>query len=710
MPSRDIKLRTKIVDDASESLKAVRDRIKSTGEKKKEVGVVKDAFSVFSREAKAILVPTLGSIGLTSAGVVASLSAVTAGLRNYATGSMYMGNFARHVGMTTRSVESYVRVADRMGSSHKEARAALHALTDNLYGLEKRSGSPVYEGLVRHGAYPLAEELRKAVAGNDMEGAVRLVQGYYDQLESPLKKREFSRLMVGDLYLDKMGLKEWQKVMRDLKPSVDADQVATKKFFLLMLDFDDSMTHVKRTIGNALLPTFVKLTRQFEVFARGPAGKELNEVLRSMGRELKTVNWKAFGSNMRASAKDIIWLWERYKDLKKGIARVQQYNFGGIPGMPGTGSKENRQMLQALFPPEKGGVWFGILGIEHALLGMMLGTRKDLKEPSRFDAEWNEDKKLLDSVKREKLSLEALGRVAEEYARARGFLPGGRTDGRGLGGGYGGSRFGGSSGAGYGRRGLSARTGAGPGGGGSGRGGGGEGGPAGAATGPVSSRIAIAKRAFMDQLRKEGVPEQNLEEAANLLTGQALAESTLNPRATHDNGTGYGIYGARLERRSAMLAWLKANGYPADSLEGQSKFMAHEAMTKYGPTKRVLMGADPANRTANTDAITRNFESPAVINPRVGWVNQSARTRAQEDEQAAATWPKVLPPKQHDSARRVDAAIAAKTSGPEASADLSVNFKNVPPGTSVNAGAGGVFKRAKIKTSKKLGDGLGAVP
>ena len=34
-----------------------------------------------------------------------------------------------------------------------------------------------------------------------------------------------------------------------------------------------------------------------------------------------------------------------------------------------------------------------------------------------------------------------------------------------------------------------------------------------------------------------------------------------------------------------MLDWMQANGYPQNSLEGQMRYMAHEAMTGgYGPT------------------------------------------------------------------------------------------------------------------------------
>jgi hypothetical protein len=131
-----------------------------------------------------------------------------------------------------------------------------------------------------------------------------------------------------------------------------------------------------------------------------------------------------------------------------------------------------------------------------------------------------------------------------------------------------------------------------------------------------SGKTTTAKAAFMDQLRKEGVPEGNIEHAASLLTGQAIAESGLNPNASHDGGSGYGIYGAGKGRRTSMLNWLASNGFAANSLEGQAKYMAHEAMTGkgYGPSRNALMTAGPNNMESGTRTLTHNFESPSIEN------------------------------------------------------------------------------------------------
>lgn len=161
--------------------------------------------------------------------------------------------------------------------------------------------------------------------------------------------------------------------------------------------------------------------------------------------------------------------------------------------------------------------------------------------------------------------------------------------------------------------------------------GGGGGGGGGQPIQQSGNRIADAKAAFKDQLRREGVPEGNLEEASNLLAGQALAESGLKPDTTHDAGTGYGIYGARLGRRSGMLNWMKENGYAPNSLEGQARYMAKEAMSgSYPQTREALMNASPERRAAATHTLTREFESPAVVNNRTGQVAQAAGVPATE--------------------------------------------------------------------------------
>jgi hypothetical protein len=174
-------------------------------------------------------------------------------------------------------------------------------------------------------------------------------------------------------------------------------------------------------------------------------------------------------------------------------------------------------------------------------------------------------------------------------------------------------------------------------------------------TGGGSIKDAARARAFgasgssmmsyaMDQLRKEGVPESSLHAAAANLVGQAYMESGLDPSKVHDGGTGYGIYGARLGRRAAMFQWLSAHGYARNSAEGQMRYMAHEAMSgRYGFTKHALQSGLFGDGITNR--ITKEFESPAVINRRHDAVMRAYRS----DRSRKAITEGVTPPPKKES-------------------------------------------------------------
>jgi Phage tail lysozyme len=168
-----------------------------------------------------------------------------------------------------------------------------------------------------------------------------------------------------------------------------------------------------------------------------------------------------------------------------------------------------------------------------------------------------------------------------------------------------------------------------------------------------SAKMPEMMRYAEDQLRKEGVPEDHVKAAAAILVGEAQMESGLNPTKVHDFGTGYGIYGARLERRDKMFRWLEANGYSRDSAEGQMRYMSHEAMTDYPATRKLLLTATPENAADESWGVTKSFENPKVVNNRTGAVlgalaaakddNRSPLMQQAEPEQSTLNVPPQLP-------------------------------------------------------------------
>lgn len=85
--------------------------------------------------------------------------------------------------------------------------------------------------------------------------------------------------------------------------------------------------------------------------------------------------------------------------------------------------------------------------------------------------------------------------------------------------------------------------------------------------------------------------------AAATIVGNLIQESTLNPKAVHDNNTGYGMAGWRLERRDALYNFAKEQKRDVNDPTLQLDFFAHEL-------KSGDMGAKRA------DAMLKNAKTP----------------------------------------------------------------------------------------------------
>ena len=72
--------------------------------------------------------------------------------------------------------------------------------------------------------------------------------------------------------------------------------------------------------------------------------------------------------------------------------------------------------------------------------------------------------------------------------------------------------------------------------------------PLGAVRITYGGELSKAQKHYNDLIRLGANPNE-----AHLLTGAAASESEFNPTAIHDNRTGYGLYGHRLDRRDALF-------------------------------------------------------------------------------------------------------------------------------------------------------------
>ena len=150
----------------------------------------------------------------------------------------------------------------------------------------------------------------------------------------------------------------------------------------------------------------------------------------------------------------------------------------------------------------------------------------------------------------------------------------------------------------------------------------------------LADRYKQAMRVAEDELKRQGVPPEHLRATASIMVGNASAESELIPQTVHDRGTGYGIYGARLERRAAMFSWLKAHGYDKDSLVGQTRYMAIEAHKRGGAAWHALTGATPENLATGNWTFTAGFEAPAIVNDRMAQTAAAYRAHGAQEKTA----------------------------------------------------------------------------
>lgn len=128
------------------------------------------------------------------------------------------------------------------------------------------------------------------------------------------------------------------------------------------------------------------------------------------------------------------------------------------------------------------------------------------------------------------------------------------------------------------------------------------------------------------------------EQAAGIV-GNLIQESGLNPNTVHDNGTGLGIAGHRLERLDAMKAFAASRGKPVNDFQTQLEFIDQELNTTEGKTGALLRAAKTPQDAA---AAFINYERPqgwTADNPQAGhgFANRVANAQAVAAGSAAPT-------------------------------------------------------------------------
>jgi hypothetical protein len=126
--------------------------------------------------------------------------------------------------------------------------------------------------------------------------------------------------------------------------------------------------------------------------------------------------------------------------------------------------------------------------------------------------------------------------------------------------------------------------------------------------------------------------------------------------------------------------------------------MAHEAMSgRYPRTREALTSAEPGSREERTNRITREFEAPAVINPRTGHVRGAAGVRAKSREADRAA---------------IDKSAAKQSVFEKGTAAVTVDFGDAKLRARESREGGEVFKKLQLdrppQSAKSGSEGTGS--
>lgn len=588
--------------------------------------------------------PILSAVGVGSFGAAMSIAGMVTAVKSFSGQTRDLSQMGRQIGMTVDQLRTLGSLGEKFGVSADAMRGAIGQFATNMVDLRQRWGR-VYGELKNMNLGSLAEDLVNAPT---MEAAVETAMKALQNIPDSMKAARVSTLIFGTPDMATISRSITGKISDALKQTQADIGSLDKETEEAARRFEEHFSRIGRAAEKAKLKVLGPVLKnvagaldQMDAAASDPEGEQLKRLKESRQSADTAVKAAPYGTG---------WYFERQRDsLDQEIARLEKRR-----AAPAATAVEDK------------------LGSAKAELDYYQ-NRRLTKDPGREKELADEIRRLTEELRRLRENGSGTPTVQQQSfsggntgggsliqkAAWGGFgssggaaipsygAPGG-GDGGGNGGAGGGSRSRpeGESGSGGGSR---PRPSGGSGfGGGSGSGGGSPSGsdrevdtPRGSGRGnPRAARTGEMMRYAMDQLRREGVPEGQLRQAAAHLVGQAHMESGLDPNKIHDGGTGYGIYGARDPkgwgtyrgaRRSDMVRWLEANGYARNSAEGQMREMVHQAMSgKYPRTKAILMGRGTGDVDHDTNTITKEFESPAVINRRSGAVRNALRVGPDE--------------------------------------------------------------------------------
>jgi hypothetical protein len=101
------------------------------------------------------------------------------------------------------------------------------------------------------------------------------------------------------------------------------------------------------------------------------------------------------------------------------------------------------------------------------------------------------------------------------------------------------------------------------------------------------------QRVSRDYARSFALSAKLSERGAIWLATNMMDESGGDPNTVHDNGTGFGLFGHRLERRDALVNYAKQRGLPPNDAQTQLEFAVWEMKNKYPSVWNIVTAPNP---------------------------------------------------------------------------------------------------------------------
>lgn len=614
------------------------------------------------------LTPALAGFGVTSLSLAGGIAAITSAIRGFAGSANELRGFSRESGLAVEQLRLLQAVANRAGLGEALG-SSVKGFADAMFDFRRRA-SDGYRFIAN-----FRPELAKQIlaAGGDVNKEIMISLEAIDREKNPVIRRKIAEA-VGLGPMAELGGGELRKRIEDARKNIGempaGAMEGAKRYKEAMDGLSESLGRVKEQLGASLAPELTKLSEAAGEWIRttGPeVAKGLSESVREIGKVLKEFPWETTKNVVSSIATElkstVASIGDVIKRVESIITGAKEFLSGSKSGGDGRGVMPEASIPEVVSDPEISSRRLKMDELRRRIdiMSERITRRESEPDPLGSDKKVEDTEgrrkrqELIDQLRKNADEIRALRESkGQEATRQQMSYDAGGVGGAGAGaakiwaaalsgsGGIGGlGALAGFNGGGFGRPGSPVvpripLTGGMREAGRSIRGAVEGGAPSGDGTGTRGSAQMSSMMGWaMDQLRREGVPEGNLRAAAAHLVGQAKSESGLNPNAVHDQGTGFGIYGARDPkgwgdyrgaRRSQMVRWLEKNGYARNSAEGQMRYMAREAMTQFPVTRRILMGATPERFESDTNIVTQNFESPAFVNRRSPAVMQAYRT------------------------------------------------------------------------------------